>query len=52
MVRTMQEEGFGNCSNYYACEAVCPANVPASVIAMLNREYIRGEVSETVGAID
>ena len=52
MVRTMQEEGFGNCSNYYACEAVCPANVPASVIAMLNREYIRGEVSESVGAID
>jgi succinate dehydrogenase / fumarate reductase iron-sulfur subunit len=52
MVRTMQEEGFGNCSNYYACEAVCPANVPASVIAMLNREYIRGEVSKAVGAID
>ena len=52
MVRTMQEEGFGNCSNYYACEAVCPANVSASVIAMLNRDYIAGEVSEAVGAID
>jgi succinate dehydrogenase / fumarate reductase iron-sulfur subunit len=52
MVRTMQEEGFGNCSNYYACEAVCPANVKASVIARLNRDYIRGELSESVGAID
>lgn len=52
MVRTMQEEGFGNCSNYYACEAVCPAGVKADVISMLNREYIRGELSEAVGAID
>lgn len=52
MVRAMDAEGFGNCSNYYACEAVCPASVSASVIAMLNREYIRGEVSEAVGAID
>lgn len=52
MVRTMQEEGFGNCSNYYACEAVCPANVSASVIARLNRDYIAGEISEAVGAID
>ena len=52
MVRTMGEEGFGNCSNYYACEAVCPANVSASVIARLNRDYIAGELAETVGAID
>ncbi|MBX9578529.1 MAG: succinate dehydrogenase/fumarate reductase iron-sulfur subunit [Chthoniobacterales bacterium] len=40
MVRAMDEEGFGNCSNYYACEAVCPANISASVIATLNREYV------------
>ena len=52
MVRAMDAEGFGNCSNYYACEAVCPAGVKADVIAMLNREYVRGEVSEAVGAID
>jgi len=48
----MDAEGFGNCSNYYACEAVCPAGVKADVISMLNREYIRGEISEAVGAID
>jgi succinate dehydrogenase / fumarate reductase, iron-sulfur subunit len=52
MVRAMDAEGFGNCSNYYACEAVCPAGVKADVIAMLNRDYIRGELSEAVGAID
>lgn len=52
MVRAMDAEGFGNCSNYYACEAVCPAGVKADVIAMLNRDYVRGEVSEAVGAID
>jgi len=52
MVRAMDAEGFGNCSNYYACEAVCPAGVKADVIAMLNRDYVRGELSEAVGAID
>jgi succinate dehydrogenase / fumarate reductase iron-sulfur subunit len=52
MVSAMDEEGFGNCSNYYACEAVCPANVSASVIAMLNRDFIAAEVSEAIGAID
>lgn len=39
IVRTMDEEGFGNCSNYLECEAVCPAEIPASVISRLNREY-------------
>ena len=39
MVRTMDEEGFGNCSNYYECEAVCPADIPGAVISKLNREY-------------
>ncbi len=46
MVRAMDAEGFGNCSNYYACEAVCPAGISASVIATLNREYVRAELSE------
>jgi succinate dehydrogenase / fumarate reductase iron-sulfur subunit len=46
MVRAMDKEGFGNCSNYYACEAVCPANISASVIATLNREYVTAQVAE------
>lgn len=48
MVRAMDNEGFGNCSNYYACEAVCPANISASVIATLNREYLTAELCEAL----
>lgn len=48
MVRTMDEEGFGNCSNYLECEAVCPAEIPASVIARLNREYAKAALTDAV----
>ena len=41
MVRQMDAEGFGNCTNTYECEAVCPAEISASFIAKLNREYVR-----------
>jgi succinate dehydrogenase / fumarate reductase iron-sulfur subunit len=51
MVRAMDAEGFGNCSNYYECEAVCPAEIPISVIARLNREYTKAAVSDGAGAI-
>src|SRR6188472_2938785 len=39
MVRQMDQEGFGNCTNTYECEAVCPAEVSASFISKMNREY-------------
>ncbi|MGB8170681.1 MAG: succinate dehydrogenase/fumarate reductase iron-sulfur subunit [Chthoniobacteraceae bacterium] len=48
MVRTMDEEGFGNCSNYYECEAVCPAEIPAAVIARLNREFAVASAKDAV----
>jgi succinate dehydrogenase / fumarate reductase iron-sulfur subunit len=41
MVDAMDAEGFGNCTNTYECEAVCPAEISASFIAKLNREYTR-----------
>ncbi len=41
MVGAMDAEGFGNCTNTYECEAVCPAEISASFIAKLNREYAR-----------
>jgi succinate dehydrogenase / fumarate reductase iron-sulfur subunit len=50
MVRAMDKEGFGNCSNYYACEAVCPAGIPATFIARMNREYTAASAKEAVGA--
>lgn len=39
MVRTMDEAGFGNCSNYGECEAVCPKEISLDMIAHLNRDY-------------
>lgn len=44
MVRQMDAEGFGNCSNHYECEAVCPAAIPATFITRLNREYAAASV--------
>jgi succinate dehydrogenase / fumarate reductase iron-sulfur subunit len=48
MVRKMDAEGFGNCSNHLECEAVCPAEIPASVITRLNREYVFAAARDTV----
>ncbi len=41
MLDQMDAEGFGACSNTYACEAECPKQISVSHIARLNREYIR-----------
>ena len=49
MVRQMDKEGFGNCSNYYACEAVCPAGVPAAFIGRMNREFTAASMKEMAG---
>ncbi len=48
MVRKMDEEGFGNCSNYLECEAVCPAEIPALVIGHLNSDYTAALVKESL----
>ncbi|MBI3253052.1 MAG: succinate dehydrogenase/fumarate reductase iron-sulfur subunit [Candidatus Omnitrophica bacterium] len=39
MVAQMDREGFGNCTNQYECEAVCPKEISVGVIAKMNREY-------------
>jgi succinate dehydrogenase / fumarate reductase, iron-sulfur subunit len=49
MVRQMDAEGFGNCTNTYECEAVCPAEISASFIAKLNREYVRATLRAGAG---
>lgn len=48
MVRTMDAEGFGNCTNQYECEAVCPKEISADVIAKLNRDYSAATAREAV----
>src|SRR5881296_214945 len=49
MVRQMDAEGFGNCTNTYECEAVCPAEISASFISKLNREYARAQFRKRLG---
>ncbi len=41
MVAQMDKEGFGNCTNTYACEAECPKGISVTNIARLNSEYIK-----------
>lgn len=48
MVKQMDAEGFGNCSNYLECEAVCPAEIPVTVIGQLNRDYASALVKDNV----
>lgn len=45
MVAQMDKEGFGNCTNIYACEAECPKGISVANIAKLNREYITASLS-------
>jgi succinate dehydrogenase / fumarate reductase iron-sulfur subunit len=40
MVKQMDEEGFGNCTNTGACEAECPKEISLENIARMNREYL------------
>lgn len=39
MVAKMDELGFGNCSNTYACEFDCPKGISVEYIAKMNREF-------------
>ena len=45
MVATMDELGFGNCTNTYACEAECPKLISRTNIARMNREFFCAKVS-------
>jgi succinate dehydrogenase / fumarate reductase iron-sulfur subunit len=44
MLEQMDNEGFGACSNTYACEAECPKEISVAHIARLNREFIRASL--------
>jgi succinate dehydrogenase / fumarate reductase iron-sulfur subunit len=41
MVKQMDEEGFGNCTNTGACEVECPKGISLENIARMNREYLK-----------
>jgi len=44
MVKQMDNEGFGNCTNTGACEVECPKGISLENIARLNREYLKSMV--------
>ncbi len=41
MTEAAKENGFGNCSNHYECQASCPKGINVKFIAKLNREYMK-----------
>ena len=44
MVKQMDEEGFGNCTNTGACEVECPKSISLTNIARMNREYLKASI--------
>ena len=41
MVEQMEAEGFGDCSNFGECEAVCPKGISISAIAEMRKDYMK-----------
>ncbi len=46
MMKTMEEAGFGNCSNTGACSLACPKEISFENIVRMNREFACAAVSE------
>jgi succinate dehydrogenase / fumarate reductase iron-sulfur subunit len=46
MVASMNQEGFGSCSNIGECEAVCPKGIRLEVIGRMNRDFIRASLAK------
>jgi succinate dehydrogenase / fumarate reductase iron-sulfur subunit len=44
MVEQMDNEGFGNCTNTYDCEAACPKGISVHNIARLNRDFLKAKL--------
>ncbi len=45
MVAKMDELGFGNCTNTYACEVECPKEIKVTNIARMNRHFLGAKVT-------
>ena len=46
MMQTMEDAGFGNCSNTGACSLACPKEISFEHIADLNAEFLRASAKE------
>ena len=45
MLRQMDEEGFGNCTNTGACEVECPKGISLENIARMNRDFLKANLN-------
>ena len=45
MVDTMDEQGFGGCTNHGECAEVCPKGIDLGNIARMNRDLLRAKLS-------
>ncbi|MEK9830109.1 MAG: 4Fe-4S dicluster domain-containing protein, partial [Schleiferiaceae bacterium] len=45
MVKQMDLEGFGNCTNTGACEVECPKGISIENIARMNREFLSASLT-------
>jgi len=46
MMRTMEDAGFGNCSNTGACSLACPKEISFENIVRMNREFLKASAKE------
>ena len=46
MVKQMDDEGFGNCTNTGACQVECPKGISLDNIARMNRELVRAKLKK------
>ena len=44
MVKQMEKEGFGSCTNTGACSKACPKEISITAIARLNKEYLKSSI--------
>jgi succinate dehydrogenase / fumarate reductase iron-sulfur subunit len=44
MVEEMESRGFGACSNFRECQAVCPKGISIDWIARMNRDYLKARL--------
>jgi succinate dehydrogenase / fumarate reductase iron-sulfur subunit len=52
MVARMEAEGFGTCSNFRECEAVCPKEISVEFIGWMNRDWARAIKAEKKASPD
>ncbi len=44
MIKTMEDYGFGNCSNTGACSLACPKEISFENIVQLNRDFMKASI--------